>query len=159
MTDLCAYVLPHKGRTCRLKAAAGQLYCGEHSYFATAQGRKRVVCPVASTQYVITHMRILLERLEANVCLKLTLLKYQRVCSSVWEDELEHHIKSCSFLKEKQRSQVSTVCSSKAMSEDLLLMSMQIAFCGKWPATSPSRLSFCCPSTALITAPVIALGE
>ncbi|KAK9832324.1 hypothetical protein WJX74_006219 [Apatococcus lobatus] len=52
MADLCKYLLPHKGRTCRLKAAVGQRYCGEHLYFVTAQGRKRVVCPVAPSHSV-----------------------------------------------------------------------------------------------------------
>ncbi|KAK9857989.1 hypothetical protein WJX84_004501 [Apatococcus fuscideae] len=74
MAGLCTYVLPHKRRTCRLMAAAGQQYCGEHLFFATAQGRKRVICPVAPTH-------------------------------SVWDDELQEHVKACSFLDVIERSQ------------------------------------------------------
>lgn len=40
----CQYFLPQKKRSCRLFPSPGQIYCGNHLYFATSDGERRVPC-------------------------------------------------------------------------------------------------------------------
>ncbi|VDL77499.1 unnamed protein product [Nippostrongylus brasiliensis] len=47
MSDLirCAYVIPKKGRKCRMLVRTGQQYCGEHAVFAE-DNQDRIQCPI-----------------------------------------------------------------------------------------------------------------
>ncbi|KAK8772165.1 hypothetical protein V5799_024592 [Amblyomma americanum] len=47
----CAFIVPKKGRRCRLRQVSGSRYCGEHIVLSSSEdsGHDRIVCPLDST--------------------------------------------------------------------------------------------------------------
>ncbi|EYC12647.1 hypothetical protein Y032_0046g1342 [Ancylostoma ceylanicum] len=44
LQNRCAYIIPRKGRSCRMLVKAGQKYCGEHAN-QEEENEDRIPCP------------------------------------------------------------------------------------------------------------------
>ncbi|CAN8027900.1 unnamed protein product [Ixodes persulcatus] len=111
--DQCTFVVPKKGRRCRMRALAGHEYCGEHvlrSDLKNSTGHDRITCPLDAT----------------HTCSAALLSKHLKKCNAKAKEAHEYFVRNInSGLPKPEGSQSSTKLFLKDVSDEELLATIE----------------------------------
>ncbi|CAN8010179.1 unnamed protein product [Ixodes pacificus] len=111
--DRCTFVVPKKGRRCRMRALAGHEYCGEHVLrcdLKNSTGHDRITCPLDAT----------------HTCSAALLSKHLKKCNAKAKEAYEYFVRNInSGLPKPERSQNSTKLFLKDVSDEELLATIE----------------------------------